>query len=99
VIRRSLLIALGLLAVSGCRERTPEVVVPAGHPADPSATAAPASPASTTLALDAAAPAATPMAPPTAESYTCPMHPEIVRSAPGKCPKCGMKLVPKTKAP
>jgi Cu+-exporting ATPase len=27
--------------------------------------------------------------------YTCPMHPEIVRNAPGNCPICGMKLVPK----
>jgi len=26
-------------------------------------------------------------------SYTCPMHPEVVQSAPGRCPKCGMKLV------
>ncbi|PWS28481.1 copper oxidase [Pedobacter yonginense] len=26
-------------------------------------------------------------------SYTCPMHPEIHQDAPGKCPKCGMKLV------
>ena len=26
--------------------------------------------------------------------YTCPMHPEIVRAEPGKCPKCGMTLVP-----
>ncbi|HYM98522.1 MAG TPA: heavy metal-binding domain-containing protein, partial [Aestuariivirgaceae bacterium] len=26
--------------------------------------------------------------------YTCPMHPEIVRNAPGSCPKCGMALVP-----
>ena len=25
--------------------------------------------------------------------YTCPMHPEIRQSAPGACPKCGMKLV------
>ncbi len=25
--------------------------------------------------------------------YTCPMHPEIVRTAPGDCPKCGMTLV------
>ncbi|KQB98775.1 multicopper oxidase domain-containing protein [Pedobacter sp. Hv1] len=28
--------------------------------------------------------------------YTCPMHPEIKESMPGKCPKCGMKLVPET---
>ena len=26
--------------------------------------------------------------------YTCPMHPEIVRAAPGSCPKCGMTLIP-----
>jgi hypothetical protein len=26
--------------------------------------------------------------------YTCPMHPEIHLAAPGKCPICGMKLVP-----
>ena len=26
--------------------------------------------------------------------YTFPMHPEIVRDAPGSCPKCGMTLVP-----
>ena len=28
--------------------------------------------------------------------YTCPMHPEIVRSAPGSCPICGMALEPRT---
>lgn len=26
--------------------------------------------------------------------YTCPMHPQIVRDRPGKCPICGMDLVP-----
>jgi len=26
--------------------------------------------------------------------WTCPMHPEIVRDAPGTCPKCGMALEP-----
>jgi len=29
----------------------------------------------------------------TGTRYTCPMHPEIVRDAPGNCPKCGMTLV------
>src|SRR5664280_480812 len=28
--------------------------------------------------------------------WTCPMHPEIIRDAPGNCPKCGMSLEPKT---
>lgn len=30
-----------------------------------------------------------------ARQYTCPMHPEVVKDAPGDCPKCGMKLVEK----
>ena len=30
--------------------------------------------------------------------YTCPMHPEIVRNAPGNCPKCGMALEARTVA-
>jgi len=37
--------------------------------------------------------AATPSGP-GGRRYTCPMHPEIVRDAPGDCPKCGMTLVP-----
>jgi P-type Cu2+ transporter len=28
------------------------------------------------------------------QQYTCPMHPEVIKDAPGKCPKCGMNLVP-----
>ncbi|MHB8622875.1 MAG: SPW repeat domain-containing protein [Sulfuricaulis sp.] len=31
-------------------------------------------------------------------TYSCPMHPEVVRSEPGSCPKCGMTLEPR-KAP
>jgi len=26
--------------------------------------------------------------------YTCPMHPAIVQEEPGRCPECGMKLLP-----
>ncbi|HET9361509.1 MAG TPA: multicopper oxidase domain-containing protein [Vicinamibacterales bacterium] len=29
-----------------------------------------------------------------AVEYVCPMHPEITSKQPGRCPKCGMKLVP-----
>lgn len=27
--------------------------------------------------------------------YTCAMHPEVVTERPGKCPQCGMQLIPK----
>ena len=30
-----------------------------------------------------------------ATEYTCPMHPEVMRSEPGNCLKCGMTLVPR----
>ncbi|HZM55484.1 MAG TPA: multicopper oxidase domain-containing protein [Acidimicrobiales bacterium] len=29
-----------------------------------------------------------------AVAYTCPMHPEVVSEEPGRCPDCGMKLMP-----
>jgi P-type Cu2+ transporter len=28
------------------------------------------------------------------QQYTCPMHPEVIKDAPGQCPKCGMNLIP-----
>jgi P-type Cu+ transporter len=43
-------------------------------------------PASTSTTAPATAAAA-------ATEYTCPMHPEILRTQPGDCPKCGMTLV------
>lgn len=30
--------------------------------------------------------------------YVCPMHPDVLKQGPGKCPKCGMDLVPLTKS-
>jgi hypothetical protein len=32
-------------------------------------------------------------------TFTCPMHPEVNSSQPGKCPKCGMTLIPKKDDP
>jgi FtsP/CotA-like multicopper oxidase with cupredoxin domain len=34
-----------------------------------------------------------------AVAYTCPMHPEVVQDEPGRCPKCGMKLLATEAAP
>lgn len=28
------------------------------------------------------------------QTYTCPMHPDVQQDKPGRCPKCGMDLVP-----
>ena len=45
-------------------------------------------------------PARTPRktATPAAETYVCPMHPEVARLGPGRCPQCGMALVPASPA-
>ncbi|MBY0396474.1 MAG: HAD-IC family P-type ATPase, partial [Thermoleophilia bacterium] len=64
-----------------------------GH-ADPAT--APAPRASATAAATAATTSATTAA---AEViHTCPMHPEVRQAGPGRCPKCGMFLVPEGKA-
>src|SRR5205809_4573132 len=35
-----------------------------------------------------------PVKPPDIDYYTCTMHPSVHAEAPGKCPICGMELVP-----
>ena len=53
-----------------------------------------------TLALVAEMDMGEPEVPPGATvAYTCPMHPEVVSDEPGKCPKCGMKLLATAVAP
>lgn len=46
----------------------------------------------------APAPAASSASAPPATEYTCPMHPEVRGPSPGTCPKCGMRLEPRSDA-
>ena len=46
------------------------------------------------MKMDAPTPAAPEGSVKPATIYTCPMHPEVRLPAPGKCPICGMKLIP-----
>ena len=53
-----------------------------------------------TLALVAEMDMGTPELPPGATvTYFCPMHAEVVAGEPGRCPKCGMKLLAREAAP
>lgn len=71
-------------------------------PASPEAEEAPAPSVATSLTADPlAASAPSPGAgdhadQPAATEYVCPMHPDVRQSTPGRCPRCGMTLVPVT---
>jgi Cu+-exporting ATPase len=94
-IHSGLLVA-ALTFVVGCSDGA---LPPARAASDPSNPAAPEVPFSSS---DPAAPPA-PGRPADAPSppgssavvYVCPMHADVVRDAPGTCPRCGMTLVPK----
>lgn len=83
------LILLAMLFTAGCvsESKTERRIPSADTPSNPDATGPVVHPS--------AAPPAVVVSP-KAVSYTCPMHPEVISSAPGKCPKCGMTLTPVT---
>ena len=95
---------------SACPTRTILPTLDESHPASSAAAEAPVSPPSATLERGATDERSEPQRPPAmmhnhgeqmgpaahrgAATYSCPMHPEVRQSSPGRCPKCGMTLVP-----
>lgn len=83
---------LFVVLLVGCASSEIDV---AGSPADARATSSPAPARQAVLRADfdpATLHSAAPRA--SATQYHCEHHPEVVSSAPGTCPKCGMSLVP-----
>jgi len=96
MLAKSIAAAVALAVLGGCAGETAGTQFGADHPANPQAPAAPVPPPSKTLALNpTSAPSTRPVE--TAAVYTCPHHPDVTSTDPeARCPKCGMKLVPKT---
>jgi hypothetical protein len=100
MVRQALSFSLSVI-LSGCAVSTMPPLTRT-HPASPEAAEAPVPPPSTTLGQAVGGPRPTTALPRQgsdehgglATVYTCPMHPEVRQSKPGRCPKCGMTLVP-----
>ena len=95
MLLRTLLGAATMLLV-GCAAVPDQPPPSPDSPASPSAAEAPIPARSQALALTSATlPDVRTTSPTTTPAvYTCEMHPEVLSNQPGKCPKCGMKLVP-----
>ena len=73
------------------------------HPASPQAPEVPITDPSAFLRMEGGDASATDhssmspdtMTPTSTGAYVCPMHAEVSSDQPGRCPKCGMKLVPR----
>ncbi len=85
---RQLPLCIVAVALAGCAATTLEPLE-STHPASPLAAEAPPSPPPSLAGESAGAARA-----PAAASYTCPMHPAVHSAHPGRCPLCGMTLVP-----
>ena len=93
----ALALGLAVFNVTGCKKSEPDhamtmpdtganVAVAPNASAPDTNTGAPTPPANTNTVPEVKA---------AAVQYTCSMHPEVVQDKPGRCPKCGMKLVVK----
>ena len=107
--RLTVLIVVATFA-SACVRRTILPTLDESHPASSAAAEAPMSPPSATLDGGARDGRSEPLRPPAMThpngeqmrhaahggdaTYSCPMHPDVRQSSHGRCPKCGMTLVP-----
>lgn len=104
MIARILTTVLYVTILTGCASQTPQLPIATNDPANPNAPESAFSPRPNWLQAEVPV---TAEQPPTTEPtlpmhlpttaptmYTCPMHPEVVQSSLGRCPKCGMRLVP-----
>src|SRR3990172_142275 len=104
MIARIVTTVLYLTLLMGCASQTFQLPISTNDPANPNAPESAFSPRTNWLQAEVhvtaeqtvaepTSPAYPPITPPTI-IYTCPMHPEVVQSSFGRCPKCGMRLVP-----
>ena len=101
-IRHGLLVAALTLQVA-CSDGALPPPHSAADPSNPAAPEVPFSPSAPAPSAPVSMPAPhhhgamDKPSPPVADGgvYVCPMHTDVVRDAPGTCPKCGMTLVPK----
>lgn len=107
ITQNSLSLSTATFLLSACASAS-GTFAPLGldHPANAQATEVPIQDPSAFLRAEEgiATPEMEPSPAPAAEpgekamgAYVCPMHPEVSSNEPGRCPECGMKLVPREK--
>lgn len=99
MIARKLPAVLFVTIFMGCASQTLQLPISTNDPANPNAPESAFSPRPNLLQTETPVTTEQPVTEPTPlthppTAYACPMHPEAVQSGPGKCPKCGMRLVP-----
>src|SRR3990167_2990299 len=103
MIVRILATLLYLTLLTGCASQSLQLPISTNDPANPNAPESAFSPRTNWLQTEVPVTAEqTPTEPTSSKDlpataptmYVCPMHPEIVQSSLGRCPKCGMRLVP-----
>ena len=104
MIARIVTTVLYLTLLTGCASHTLQLPISTNDPANPNAPESAFSPRPNWLQAEVPVTAEQPPTtkptslthlPTTAPTmYTCPMHAEIVQSSLGRCPKCGIRLLP-----